>query len=140
MEFNIGAVFHRTRRRDRHIPQAQFLIQPPMGTGRGVLLPMGMGAARIRPQPWRMVFAQRAALDQNAIPAQNEHRHGHMAQALLMRGQLTHGGQHPVHPCRDQIIHRPNPPVVRPALPLARTARNLQPPQRRTAALRHCPL
>jgi hypothetical protein len=48
---------------------AQFFFEPAHGRSpRQVFVPSGMRAAGVRPQPGRVVFAQRAALDQHSVP------------------------------------------------------------------------
>jgi hypothetical protein len=91
------------------IAHAELLVETATGGRHGPLARTRMPAARIRPQPARMVFARVSLLQQDAAaPVDQEDRERAMQQALLMDRQLGRGSRGPVAFIdQDQGLVRP---------------------------------
>ena len=102
---HLGAVFDAAAALQGQTDDAQFLGQTAARAIGIAFAPTRMGAAGIRPKPRRVVFAKRAALQQNLAPTHHKNRHRLVAQPALMHLKLFHLCQRAIDPGRDHLGH-----------------------------------
>lgn len=101
---DLGTVFDLSAMGQREAGDPQFFGQAAGGAIGGRFVPIGMGAAGVRPETRRVILTERPALDQDLAVADHKDRHGQMTQTAQMGFQLFHRGQCAIHPCGDHDL------------------------------------
>jgi hypothetical protein len=102
---HIGAVFDSVAQARLQTADAKLFLQAALCAGNRVFPPMGVGAAGIRPQARRVIFARRPALQQKVMPPHHKDRNCQMAQSAPVNLQLFHRHQFAVQKGWNHLCH-----------------------------------